>query len=243
MDATPNLSLTQPAAPLFDRVPDELLLMILSFAMDTTTPCLFGRNGCFNPEYDGDDAKSCRTLFGENTQEAHRADWLAVNSISSRFRRVGMEAFFASKTFIITAGTLARLHAHVTGSELPTDGFYWNSNFDEDFEFYPYIEDWKRSKEFNFYFAERDLESVLRTIRHLCVIYVEIDWPSWWIELPTRLTIFPNLRYFAGCESLAFCPCGMAVMGDPAETEIDSRDTQLMRSFLVKNDKSDMCGD
>ncbi|KAI0450509.1 hypothetical protein F5B21DRAFT_528921 [Xylaria acuta] len=238
------MALTQSSVPGLDRLPEELLLKILCLAMDTTVPCVLERGEC--------DKKYSNRLIYDDLQKAHHADWLAVNGTNQRFRRVGVEAFFASKTFIITAEKLARIFTRMTGLELPTDRMYqeyksYVSSYNNDRP-QVHIKDREISNNFNFYFHERDLEFVLRTIRHLYVVNVDIGWPAWWSELPARLKIFPHLRHLTGCDAAVCGPREIANMGGPAAMEMDSRGTkntrlgstrERMRNLLVENGMSE----
>ncbi|KAI0438691.1 hypothetical protein F4803DRAFT_569396 [Xylaria telfairii] len=216
MNMTPNVARTEspipaespvPAEsriPIFDRVPDEILKKILCFAMDRARYCDIKRPQWVKWEMQ-------EGLVHDEAQKHNRSDWLAVNSTNRRFRRVGVEAFFATKTFLLTAGKLARLFTRQTGRKLPTDIYY---QYNLPLKYMGAcsdrrrlcLEDWQRSSEFNFYFPDRKLDFVLQTIRHVHICNVEIGWPAWWIELPERLTIFPQLRRLSGCEALSCFP-------------------------------------
>ncbi|KAI1125730.1 hypothetical protein F5Y10DRAFT_246439 [Nemania abortiva] len=92
-----------------NRVPDELLLQILKDAMEVTSP--------FFPEGD----VRCRSnlleypfpfphyLVAFPSQVNHLRDWRLVTSTCRRIRRVGMEAFFRTKTIVMSTSFPGKL--------------------------------------------------------------------------------------------------------------------------------------
>ncbi|KAI0415136.1 hypothetical protein F5X98DRAFT_347542 [Xylaria grammica] len=96
----------------FDRLPDEILLMILNDVMERGSP--------FFPEYcvqtANDSRDPChlsnlntRTAHFLSSQHIHLKNWLFVNTTSRRIRSVGREAFFGSKTIAMNSSLPERL--------------------------------------------------------------------------------------------------------------------------------------
>lgn len=200
--------------------------------MDTTFPCVL--EGRTAPKGDRRRKESgIKSRYDE--QDYNRCDWLVANGVNRRFRRVGVEAFFACKTFILTAGKLARLFTHQTGLELPTDTFSQNvhSTRDTDRRRLLGFEDWHRSNTFNFYVGDQKLDFVLQTIRNVYIANIDVGWPAWWTELPDRLSIFPNLRSLVGCELVPpNLHAPIASMNDP-EKQLHGTVQEGMRTLLV----------
>ncbi|KAI0405237.1 hypothetical protein F4802DRAFT_597366 [Xylaria palmicola] len=91
----------------FDRLPDELLLLILNHAMEQRTPPFF-------PEYCVQTVReSCTgqksTDAPLSSQSAHLKDWRGISMTSRRIRGLGREAFFGAKTIAMTSSFPERL--------------------------------------------------------------------------------------------------------------------------------------
>ncbi|KAJ2991680.1 hypothetical protein NUW58_g2433 [Xylaria curta] len=90
-----------------DRVPDEILLMILKLAMRNEYEffpelCVQAirsrRGGRLESEY-----KSAVRYFSLLQQSTHLNDWCIANRTSRRIRTMGREAFFSSKVFTVSS--------------------------------------------------------------------------------------------------------------------------------------------
>ncbi|CAJ2506459.1 Uu.00g005890.m01.CDS01 [Anthostomella pinea] len=108
--------------PYFDRLPDEILQKILNHAMERDTPffpeacaqmfkkrprqLLSDRSGLWAAGWTGDALRNHAAMQLATglpaSQSVHFCDWLIINSTNRRFRRLGKESFFASKTFAMS---------------------------------------------------------------------------------------------------------------------------------------------
>jgi hypothetical protein len=82
----------------FDLLSDDLLQRILVFVMERTLPVLFDDISC--GLYTGETkTKNIAHDVRRLSQNDHVDDWVLINSISQRIRKLGSEAFFRGKTF------------------------------------------------------------------------------------------------------------------------------------------------
>ncbi|KAI1179824.1 hypothetical protein F4777DRAFT_532123 [Nemania sp. FL0916] len=79
-----------------DRLPDELLLMILTYAMQRESPFFPEPLGAARIGY-------VKKLHFTMVQRVHAQDWCRVTMTCQRIRRLGKEAFFSSKRFVLRA--------------------------------------------------------------------------------------------------------------------------------------------
>ncbi|KAI1504540.1 hypothetical protein F5X99DRAFT_371343 [Biscogniauxia marginata] len=96
----------------FDRLPEEILLSILLFAMESDIPFFLKYYLKARHHAQSERSKRVRPTprkFQSPTQVGHLADWLLINSTSSRIRRLGKEAFFKAKIIAMTNTLAERL--------------------------------------------------------------------------------------------------------------------------------------
>ena len=81
-----------------DRIPDEILQEILTYAMMRDDPF------CIQEYFHDRDIAANRDLQRvHHSQRSHLLDWLLVVGTCQRFRRLGKEAFFSQKVFVMSA--------------------------------------------------------------------------------------------------------------------------------------------
>ena len=88
-----NLLQTRSTASVMDGIPDEVLQMILNYAMIRDEP--FCAETCFREA----EFLSSRDYELSINQRPHLLDWRAVVGTCRRFRRIGKLAFFSQKVF------------------------------------------------------------------------------------------------------------------------------------------------
>jgi hypothetical protein len=94
-------------ASILNRLPDDILRVILDFAMARDSP--------FHIDNQRLDQKRFVFPYGQpkvhdrTLQPVHRMDWIAINSTTRRIRTLGKVSFFSIKTFAIHKDLPARL--------------------------------------------------------------------------------------------------------------------------------------
>jgi hypothetical protein len=88
-------------ASTLDRLSDNLLQMILDFAMARDSPFYIDDHhlGQYRSTYE--DGSPRRVFHDRTLQPIHRTDWITINSTSRRIRTFGKISFFSIKTFAI----------------------------------------------------------------------------------------------------------------------------------------------
>ncbi|KAI0970892.1 hypothetical protein F4678DRAFT_106900 [Xylaria arbuscula] len=100
------MSIPTSSIAYFDRLPDEILLQILNDAMERDSP--FFPEHCVQAGKEHPKLRAIKTHF-LSSQYVHLDDWLFVNILSHRIRRLGREAFFRSKTIAMNSSLAERL--------------------------------------------------------------------------------------------------------------------------------------
>ncbi|KAI1772823.1 hypothetical protein F4818DRAFT_453220 [Hypoxylon cercidicola] len=206
---TPEVATPQVTLSTLERLPDEVLSLILDFAMTRNSPFLIHRRWMPRPRYTNvtwrHPAKPLKSRpHRRDSHEDHMADWIAINHTCRRIRRLGREAFLGTKVIAMHSTLPARL---LPADELRPDR----------------AADWAAD-----YFERVLSREDLKHVRHLALVDANDHAPMWMIALPGLLaSFFPQLR---SC-TLLFGHAESEVEGAAATTGRPARET--LRRLLV----------
>ncbi|KAH8664651.1 hypothetical protein BX600DRAFT_464801 [Xylariales sp. PMI_506] len=136
---TVTMTMKSPATrpTLLEGLPDELLQHVLDYVMVHDSPFYIDydtrpQEGAFHggywppsslslaPNHPGTStanrASGCNNPHVDESQHAHRTDWVAINSTCRRIRRLGKPSFFRSKTICLETSTVAKLNSGTLSS-------------------------------------------------------------------------------------------------------------------------------